>query len=81
MGKYTIQEYWPTDLKVAAGAVIRAKLERKWQKRNVLTCEDRPSMKYCIDRYMEADTAVRRAKDRFDDMYFDYQEAGEVLPR
>ena len=81
MGKYTIQEYWPTDLKVAAGAVIRAKLERKWGKRNALTCEDNQTFKFCADRYMEADTAVRRAKDRFDDMYCDYQEAGEVLPR
>ena len=81
MGKYTIQTYWPDDLKVAAGAVIRAKLERKWRKRNALTCEDVKALKFCTDRYIEADTAVRRAKDRFDDMYLDYQEAGEVLPR
>lgn len=80
MGKYTIQQHWPSDLKILAATVTRAKLERKWRKRNVLTFDDAEggSLKYCIDRYMEADTALREAKARFDDLYYDYKQIGEV---
>ena len=78
MGKYTIQPHWPSDLKVLAGDVIRAKLQRQWAKNVVLTLEDQSCMKYCLDRYMAFDAELRRAKSRFEDRYYEYQQIGEV---
>lgn len=68
MGKYTIREEWPDDLKVAAANVIRAKLEKKWRKRAALGCGTGQQFKYCQDNYISADTRLRRAKAIFDDM-------------
>lgn len=78
-GKYEIQETWPDDLQVAAGSVIRAKLERKWREKNVYTCDDDKALKYCLDRYMEADHRLRRAKEHFACMYADYKNQGLVV--
>ena len=79
MGKYTAQEYWPEDLKVYATDVIRAKMERKWRKATLMTCETVQEFRYCLDCYIEADHALRRRKDRFEDLYSIYKDMGQVL--
>lgn len=68
MGRYTIQDEWPVDLKIAAANVIRAKLEKKWRKRNALTCDDDRQFKYCQDKYIQADSQLMRAKVTFEDV-------------
>lgn len=78
MGKYTIQEHWPEDLRVLASNVIRAKLERQWRKNNVLTCDSTQELRYCVDRYMEADRAVRRAKANFQTVFEHYRNLNVV---
>lgn len=72
MGKYTIREEWPDDLKVAAANVIRAKLEKKWRKRNALTCETVKELKFCQDAYISACHNLQRAKVMFEDMKLIY---------
>ena len=72
MGKYTIRDEWPVDLQIAAANVQRAKLEKKWRKRNILHCETNQNFKYCIDAYMSADNRLRRAKVMFEDMKLIY---------
>ena len=81
MGKYAIKEHWPSDLKIMAANVKRAKMERKFRKAAVLTGEGGQALKNRIDRYIEADTEVRRAKARFEEKYCEYQQIGEVAPR
>lgn len=81
MGKYTIREDWPVDLKVAAGDVIRAKLARKWRKHRMMACTTVSQYRAEVDYYMTADHILRQRKAYFDDLYLKFQEAGEVAPR
>jgi len=79
MGKYTPQEYWPEDLKVYGADVIRAKMERKWRKAVLMTCEGTQDFQICLDHYIKADHALRVRKDRFEDLYSIYKDMGKVL--
>ena len=81
MGKYTIREDWPDDLKVAAGDVIRAKLARKWRKHRLMKCSTVSQFRAEADYYVSADHILRQRKAHFDDLYLKFQEAGEATPR